>query len=73
MICMWVLMELKLILTELQLFKLSHFGSFFALYDIINYSFWRILFKLCKHVGSTMKIRVWLFDIDKINGVAISS
>ena len=31
------------------------------------YSFCRILFILCKHVGNIMKIYIWLFKIDKIN------
>ena len=31
---MWVLMELDLILIESRPFKLSHFGSFFALLGI---------------------------------------
>ena len=61
-------MELALNLVEMRPFKLSHFDIFFY---IIGYNqllqFWKEFFRFYKHVGSIMKICIWLFNIYKIN------
>ena len=63
--CMWVLMELELILTKLRLFKLWQLFCIVG-YGVrvikCSYSFQRMFFKLCRHIGNILKMCMWVFD-----------
>ena len=66
--CMWNLDGASLILTELQPFKLSHFGSFFYTlgYGICVISscqsFQLMFLKFCRHIVDMLKMCMWGFD-----------
>ena len=71
--CMWVWIELGWILIELRPFELSHFWQLFCMVGygvcVINYSysFQRMFFKLCRHIGDILKMCMWVFDGARIN------
>ena len=70
--CMWVLMKLEHILTELQHIELSHFRQRFGIVGygvcVINsaYSFQWIILKPCILVADILKMCMWIFADQKI-------